>query len=80
MHSKHLMACNVWCRAWQLLLNLPMGASSASISGLDVWIAGMAQPVPEGVSIGLPARQRQALANAKAWAEPVCEWLLQHVQ
>ena len=65
------------CRAWQLMLNLPMQPSTAGLAGLQAWVAGLQGPVPEGVSTGLVARQKQALANTRAWGAPVCSWLLQ---
>ena len=59
------------------MLNLPMQPSTAGLAGLQAWVSGLQGQVPEGVSIGLVARQKQALANARAWSAPVCSWLLQ---
>ena len=65
-------------RVWQLLLQLPLGASPGQLAELQQFLAGQTDPVPEGVSAGLLIRQQQAAANAEAWAGPVCAWLRQH--
>ena len=62
-------------RAWQLLQALPLEASSGSLAGVQSWLAGLGDSVPEAVSAQLLARQRQAVVNAEAWAAPVCSWL-----
>ena len=58
-----------------MLQALPLEASSGSLAGVQSWLAGLGDGVPEAVSSSLLAKQRQAVANAEAWAEPVCVWL-----
>ena len=76
LHSPAYSCCT--CRAWQMLESLPLEASQSSLARLQSWLAGLEDSAPEAVAEPVLAKQRQAVANADAWAAPVCSWLQQH--